>query len=576
MIEIRIILKGHVTFQNQFNSSAGYRYDVPTDEMGIPYLPCELFLADKIKKIPSVQVGRARPAGYLGMLREAQKLIEFVERGKEYIRSCFTEDRFDPEGGYRFRYLKAEQVFLAPIRYSAPSDLTALEEILGGISRIGETNEDIRGEAEFSLTDVAEVAERKQTVMDGCTYCALDYSALLLSPTVMQGPYQEADSYCYIPGSRVRQSLGKVISGLGEEVICTNAYLSQEGERLLPVPLCISYVKLDKEQTRYRLSPGKDPAIVEQDVSFSDTFTDDFQSHTMTCVKPEMEHISVKGKGIMDALAPGQVFSGRIYGSDEAVRTITESMEHNPYIIFDIGSEEKPEEVYFTVDRLHEEEVPVERLACSFDVVCISDTLLIDEQGMPSVQAEVFLKELERKLGASGRLAVVGKYTDVVMDYTDYYGWGRTGPGVRCLKMGSVFRIRTKDGAPVDLTPVLHAFVGERTLNGYGEIMAYPAKDQYYRIATYAAPEKYEKSYPLTIRNAQIGARFRTAFVTKVLESRIRGLAMTDKEEYLSGKDAYSLIPMELLSALRERYDPGMDRETMVRWYVEELKRHVR
>ena len=263
MKEIHIILKGHVTFENRFNRSAGYRYDIPTDELGIPYLPCELFLPDKIKELPSVQIGRARPAGYLGMIQEAQKYTEHVQRGKEYIRSCFTEDLLDRKEGYRVRYLKEGQVFSAPVTYASLSDLAALKEILGSITQIGETGGGITGEAVLSLKDVAEVVKRKEPLRPGCTYRALDYSILLLTPTTIQGLYQDAESYCYIPGGLIRQTIRKWLSGLDEDVICTNAYLSRNGERLLPVPLCISYVKLEKEQIRYRLSPGKDPSVVD-------------------------------------------------------------------------------------------------------------------------------------------------------------------------------------------------------------------------------------------------------------------------------------------------------------------------
>ena len=103
--------------------------------------------------------------------------------------------------------------------------------------------------------------------------------------------------------------------------------------------------------------------------------------------------------------------------------------------------------------------------------------------------------------------------------------------------------------------------------------MAYPSKNQYYRVARYEVPEKYTKQFPLSIQSAQIGARLINMVVMKVLESHVRGLARADREEYLNGVDADTLIPMELLSVLKERYDPGMDQETMIRWYKDELEK---
>ena len=36
---------------------------------------------------------------------------------------------------------------------------------------------------------------------------------------------------------------------------------------------------------------------------------------------------------------------------------------------------------------------------------------------------------------------------------------------------------------------------------------------------------------------------------------------------------ADALTPVELLAALKERYDPGMDLEQMIQWYKDELEK---
>ncbi len=573
MIILHIYLKGNVTLRNKFRSAVGYRFDIPTDELGIPYLPLGQIIAGRLKEISAVRIGYARPVGYLGMLREAHAFVNAVPGGREWIRSCFTEDHYVPDKGYRMRSLKSGQVFEAPIEFEETADTNAAGNILAGITRIGEKRENVSGEVEFSLLDVSAQAGQKMPYKNGCEYHALKYSAMLLTPAIVQSPYEEEADFSYIPGGMIRRSLKERLSGISDNVICTNAYISEKGQRLLPVPLCISYVKLDKEQIRYRLSPGKDPDKVEQDVSFSDTYTGNFENHMMECYKPETERFTT-GRGIAcDAFARGQVFAGTIFGSDKEIRIITDRIHRNPCFHFGNRSEEGFGEAYVTVEQLCEEEAATENLAVAFDVVCLSDTLLLNDEGMPSVQERDFLRELERRMGVSDKLDVVGKYTDVCLDYGDYYGWNQAGPAVRCLKMGSVFRIAAKDGIPVDMAPVVHTFIGERTMNGYGEIMAYPSKNQYYRVACYEMPKKYDKQYPLSVWNAQIGARLINTVVMKVLESRVRGLARTDREEYLNGVDADALIPTDLLSVLKERFDPGVDQETMVRWYKDELEK---
>ena len=80
----------------------------------------------------------------------------------------------------------------------------------------------------------------------------------------------------------------------------SNAYISEERARLLPLPLCMSLVKLDKKRLHYRLSPGKDPSRVEQDVGVGDAYARSFENRLTIYTKPETERIASRGGKIAD------------------------------------------------------------------------------------------------------------------------------------------------------------------------------------------------------------------------------------------------------------------------------------
>jgi hypothetical protein len=138
--------------------------------------------------------------------------------------------------------------------------------------------------------------------------------------------------------------------------------------------------------------------------------------------------------------------------------------------------------------------------------------------------------------------------------------------------MGSVLRVRTKDGRGADISPILHTFIGEDTADGYGEIMAYPARDRYYRITHEEIPCKYETDIPIAVRDLHIGARMVHDVLTAILKSRVRGLAITDLGEYSGSGNIGDYTPAELLSVLGGIYDPNLDVKVMEEWYREYLK----
>ena len=571
MLYLKIQTIGEVAIPSYMKQEEGYRYDIPFDNLILPYIPIEAMLRQAGLIEEDVRIGFAHPDGYRGLSVSSIELQNQLPDCVSFIKSYFVNDRFLKEEGVRIRSLKSGMCYYASV-HAPREQVESLRQRLNGRKHIGITTEQITGEVELRLMDMERNLADQVDVSSAAEYASLDYAILLVTPVCIHAPYEEGNrTYLYIPGAYTRQMILKNVPSLTQEekesLRCDNAYISRQGKRLLPVPACMSVVKLDKKQLRYRLAPGKDPKRVEQDVGLSDCFAEGFESHYMAYTTPETEHIASRDGKIYDALTTGQTFRGTIYGSDSAIRKIVAFIQEDHATYLGVLTEQGYGEVYMNISRLCEEEPPAEILARTFDVSCVSDTLLLNDDGMPSCKAEDLLKEIEHVLGCVGKLEIEGRYTNVYRDYSRNLEWETDGPVVRCLAKGSVLRIRTVDGEPVDLYPLRHCFVGERTEDGYGELIAYPARGQYYRLAENAAPSRYERTYSTPLRVIGIGASFTRSVLRSVLKKRISALAVADR----MGSEADILsaveIPLDVLWELKGHYEPTVPVEKLIRWY---------
>ncbi len=573
MLILKIQTIGEVAFPTHMKLEEGYRYDIPFDNLMLPYLPIQEMLREEGLIDDDVRIGFAHPDGYRGLALSAMGLLKRFTGCAAYMRDYFTNVRFLEEEGVRIRSLKAGKCYYAAVR--VPADrVEELKERLNGRKHIGISEKGITGEVELELEEMGRGFLNPIKVSDGAEYVSLDYTALLVTPTCFYAPYEEGNkTHLYMPGALAKKLILQNVHDLTQEekesLRCSNAYISRHQRRLLPVPACMSVVKLDKKQLRYRLAPGKDPNRVEQDVGLSDCYALDFESHTMEYTTPETEHIASAEGQIYDALTTGQTFCGTVYGSDSMIRKVLLFLEQEHPTFVGALREHGYGEVYLEAAEAREKEPPTEILARTFDVSCVSDTLLLNDDGMPSCKAADLLREIEYRLGCEGKLAVEGRYTNIYRDYNRNPGWGADGPVVRCLAKGSVLRIRTVDGEPVDIFPLRHCFVGERTEDGYGELIAYPARGQYYRLAENVAPTRYESHYPIPMRGIGIGASFTKSVLRAALKSRVAALAVADRMGYDQTTPPKTEVPLDLLLALKEQYEPTVTENKMIRWYLD-------
>ena len=575
---VTVKTRGEFAMEIPVEQSAGYRYDVPFNALGIPYLPLRKLLQAEGCTLPEVRMGVALPEEYFGLQQAAAELLTDIPQCGPFIRAYFTEERFLRDKGYHVRYLKKGLTFFATISFDE-KDKKQVREALADVSRIGVREDGISGEVEILLgRDIlSPVVETQRS--DLCRYAVLDYSFMTITPVCFQAQYEErAKTYQYGPGELLRDELKRrVKNGTDidwDRIICSNAYIGDQNTRFLPMPLCGSVVKLDRKQFRYRLASDKNQGRVEQKVDLKGAFTEGVSEHLVRYTVPLTEHyLSDSGKRF-DVLSTGQVFHGSIYGPDAALRAIADYFDNHtlPYI----GSltEEGCGMVYRRVERLHEAPMQTELYARCFDLCCVSNTILLNEECIPTCRAEDLLTEIERRLVISGerRLKLVNSFVSVYIDRSRNPKWEFERGDTRCFAAGSVLRIETADSEPMDISSLRHCFLGERTADGYGEIVAWPAQDEYDRLAEKFVPERYSLHCQRNSRRLSWGAHLTNRVISSMVASKVRGLAAADRPEYAKGYTAEELAPWSILQMLRKRYDPLLTEKEMFHWYQDALK----
>ena len=570
-IQIRTI--GEVALKSDIDTNPGYRYDVPLDTYGVPYIPLYKLVDFQKEYDIDVKLGFAYPDGYPGIINAAGNLHKVIPNSTNFVQKIYTTERFIEDKQYSIRTINPELVFEGNVDFDKKY-FREVKEALSKVKRIGIIDDGITGEVRISIKKTPLLNTESIALDSKCQYESLEISYMTYTPTCLYAPYEDGDkTYKYISGDVIRKSMYEIgksgdidFSGM----VFSNAYLSYDKVRLLPSPICASVVKLDKEELRYRLSDGKDYSKVEQDAKLGDAYTVEYDKQLMRYASPRTTRITVDDKNTYDALAPGQIFKGFIYGTDKQIRKGARLIANVPFINIGRFTNEGFGSIYQYVAKANEKELSSEIYSRRFDVLCVSDVYLINDKGMNVVSADDLLREIEYTLGVSNCLEIQGKYTEVYFDHTYNQKWNSNNPVNRCIKKGSIIRVCVKD-EPVEISRILHCFIGERTSIGYGEIIVYPAKDSYYRRAQEIDVTLYDTEFGNTIRDTIIGTSLMEGVLTSYSREIVKNLAIIDKQEYRKGILFDKLVPIEVLKRIKNLYIPHISVKVLIQWYKEEL-----
>ena len=562
------------------------KYDVPCDAMGLPYLPLYKLLRARVDYPAGLRLGMGRPEFYEGLLTGMRMLLRYEAVSPLLVLDCFT-DLCATAKGEMCRVLKKGLRFFARLDLDGEK-LDSFRQNLEAVTTLGYTDENIPGLVSLivlrSASEKTTPALPIPTLSPEKQYTRLIYQVQTVSPLCVFSPFDsQSKTKNYLPGEvlmdYIRDHIGEVDDCEFEfgNLRVSNAYPVAQDKRGIPAPAAMVLHKLDKTALEYRLAPMPPDMDYIAISHMTDQFVARPTEKTVLRFSPEKVNIyplelnsNLAGYfADRSAIAEGQVFQGFISGSDRQIRALVRLFSRIP--VFSLGSEteEGYGEVLFRFLRLQEASEVLPQLADEFDVFCLAPIILYDDRGMTRYDAESLKQAIEKHLGVIGRLETVAAYMQSESCYRLDRRLSEDTTQSMCIQMGSSLRLRTRDRNPIDISPLIHGFLGDRRRVGYGEVIAYPANDSFTRNCEEVEPETFSLSVPGSVREVQKASQFIQEVLKSILKMKVSMLALSDRSDHPIDPDT----SMEVLRTMRDRYASSVSDGELLEMY-EEVRQH--
>ena len=500
-------------------------------------------------------------------------------------------------GQYDPRKERETLCFYARIWYDT-SRRRELERIVKAVRNMGMGRNRGLGSVRLSLTDVKEEKKREEAAVreTGEERVCLTYVFCNEEPLLMSGKNARA-SDSYISGKSILGALAGVYLQKGERnaeseefrnlfldgtTIYTNANITfppREGKKdadkwpdYIPAPLYLNRLKktgvlVNLLGKKRELSPDEEKAYDEEGENrpqkLKTHYVHETGFHTYEVAEPEREVVyhNSRSEGLysLEVLVEGQYFRGRIYTERKYAGLLKGLLEKSP---LSFGKSKTAQygacrlAAEITVRDVTKEPVCVEERQRAA-VVLASDAVFTDEAMGCTVKFEEVKEQIARRLGIP-----YDRETDQgsmlrTEEATGYLAvWNLRRPGIPVVKAGSVlvYTIPAGNRWQKALGPQ-EAFVGERNLEGYGEVRIAECQDMAYKVRRVKRPgietgEKPEFTYT---------REFLVSILTERLLERLLFSYIKDGAKLKLTSSTIGRLGMMLRESLEEyREDPKM------------------
>lgn len=570
---------GRVCLENNSQTSTNLKYDIPCDHLGFPYIPGYELLS-RYFNIPSgVEIGFARLEDYDGLATAAIDIGNNKSLFPQLVLNLFTEIIENETG--KNRVLRQGLTFVC--RISSPLELRQeINKQLEGITHIGAIGTDVSGEIEI----YAEWNEDNYTQPTGIKlnpnvrYKRLNYSLDLMSPLCAYLPYNngaKSDSKIsgYVVYQWLRDRLGDewrkfVAEGMPK---CSNAYICVDGKRCLSSPSCMFQRKNNKNIVEYRLANigeqyneicKKIIKYIPEPTANEIQYTDVEQKIIYPCTAEKEDLCGQKRR--RTAMRDGQVFKGFFEGTDEQIRRIYSLISSNPIAFLGFYTDEGYGETVINVQNLEIDENKAEQAVRCFDVMLASDAVLFNDAGLNESSRNAFEQTVIGAFGSSYKLNVIDCYMNQGVTFPIDRNYCMSDSVLKIISAGSILRMESADGQPVDISKLNGSFIGYGNEKGYGELKVLPASDTVIRYAQSVRADEFYKSRRLSDRQLLRYAEFIRNVQDETMRHKVYMLALNDikQNESVSDEDLDMLFQV-----MKRKYNRDIEIATMKRWYCE-------
>ena len=510
--------------------------DVCHDELGFPYIPakrikgclreCAKELNDwgigiSIERLfgmegnrpGTVRIGNAyleHDREYRQEIQENQGLLlthpEHVLRQFTYIRTQTSVDELT--GAAKRESLRMMRVVKKGLRFFAEvvmpeSDAAEFSKCCRILNHMG--NARTRGMGEVAVT----VVEREQVEVPAVTLCPwkdgavrLEYEITLLEPMLCKAVGgNEEKTEDYIEGAKILGLIAQAskrdgdgafleLMGMGE-LICSNAYLAVDGERLTPVPACFYTVKnqkncyVDKTCLAYKGEGTKERQLNQM----KEVYVREVRPGQLRCETVRMEeryhHRRPDNKAVgratgddnsvlyqVTSISAGQKFRGMIEGCEVQIAKVYEYLKHMRQLRLGAGRTAEYGSARMEVTRLVEAEMEQPKEVRDRLLVKLEAPLLLyGNHAAYTTSVKELIQEINAVLKLDEEKIVdVDSFINTTSIGGYHVTWGMNKPVLEVFDKGSVLCYHIKQGETVSIDRFSNVWAGERVNEGFGEI----------------------------------------------------------------------------------------------------------
>ena len=433
------------------------------------------------------------------------------------------------------RVIKKGLVFFAPVEFRCSDEKKheyedQMVKICKAVRHMGLNRTRGMGSVKVSFEmDIPEIFKDRKpefitaVCQEGMSYSRLDYMLYLHSAVLCKSAAGGQTVCCpYIEGAKILGMIAEAYKteGKGNEefakdtkdqsLICSNAYISDGKKRFEPADASLFVVKDDPRKGRCKevdigelrddeiekLSPLGDKFICYNGQQAEEKKVDmEIRYHHSRPADKSIGHVvssdSDNQMYQIESISAGQTFTGYILGSSDQIRKICELFEkRNHYRIGYNRSAEYGEVSIHVVGLSENNEIEEGDSVDRFLLRLNSPAILRRENGMVSPDEEMILGQLKRKLDLPD-LTIEKRF----LRFTEIGGynvtWNARKPSVPVFDKGTAFVMRSP--VPVCLEKINRIWIGERNMEGYGEIRAEKIPEQYKFEIIKAEEEKSKK-----------------------------------------------------------------------------------
>lgn len=355
--------------------------------------------------------------------------------------------------------------------------------------RLDSTDEiDVKGRHKHVLITKEQLKEKNK----------ISYRITLRSTMVCKSPQgNQAQTQDYIAGSKV---LGLLAGALGREayldlmenhgIRVSNAYIMNGKKRCMPARLSLQKQKdqsydekgkmlvkdmlYDPDVTGKQMTPAG-VAYMDADHHTAGVVTEISYHHQRPADKSVGRATGEDGSGFYQlcGISAGQTFGGSIYADKVCAEKILEAVNALGEVRMGYGKSSEfgaVDLVLYGVESSGEQSQ-----STMHDAVLTlgSDVILYNEYGMPSTEINVLKNCLEVITGVDD-LELTHPFLDFALIGGFNVTWQRRKPAFHALGKGSTFLVHSDKG--FDAERLRSQFIGERTAEGYGELILTPTE----------------------------------------------------------------------------------------------------